>query len=382
MTASPSAAGQAEPSPATAVPLVDLAPQHREVAAEVEAGFAKVISDSAFILGATVAEFERAFASFCDVGHCVGVANGTDALELMLRAHDIGTGDEVVVPANTFIATALAVMRAGATPVPVDCDEHHLMDPDDVEARLGPRSRALLPVHLYGQTADVERLGAIASAKGLLLLEDAAQSQGARRHGKAAGGLGAAAGTSFYPGKNLGAYGDGGAVLTDCAETASRLRRLRNWGSERKYHHPEIGFNSRLDSLQAVVLAAKLRRLAGWNESRRRAAAVYDGLLAGLPRVARPKTLPGNTHVWHLYVVRVADRDRVLAALQAQGIGAGVHYPTPLHLHGALRHLGYAEGDFPVAERLAREVLSLPMYPHITVAQQERVVGALRGALH
>jgi dTDP-4-amino-4,6-dideoxygalactose transaminase len=363
------------------VPLVDLQAQHREIAEEVAAGFAAVIATTAFILGPAVSEFEASFAQFCGVRHCVGAGNGTDALEMILRAFDIGPGDEVVVPANTFIATALAVVRAGATPVLVDCEEHHLLDPAQVAARLTPRTRALLPVHLYGQVADMEALLALAAPRDILVLEDAAQAQGARRHGRPAGSLGSAAGTSFYPGKNIGAYGDGGAVLTDSSEIAERVRRLRNWGSERKYHHPEIGFNSRLDTLQAVVLSAKLKRLAAWNAARRQAAARYDELLADVPELELPRTLPGNEHVWHLYVVRVPRRDAVLAHLHAAGIGAGIHYPTPLHLHGALRHLAYREGDFPNAERAAREVLSLPLYPHITEDQQRQVVASLAAAL-
>jgi dTDP-4-amino-4,6-dideoxygalactose transaminase len=363
------------------VPLVDLQAQQREIAEEVAAGFAAVIAASAFILGPPVAEFEAAFARFCGVRHCLGVGNGTDALELMLRACDVGAGDEVIVPANTFIATALAVVRAGATPVLVDCDDYHLIDPQRVAAAITPRTRALLPVHLYGQVADMEALHSLAAARDMLLFEDAAQAQGARRHGRPAGALARAAGTSFYPGKNIGAYGDAGAVLTDDGEIADRVRRLRNWGSERKYHHPELGFNSRLDTLQAVVLAAKLKRLANWNEARRQAADRYAGLLAGTPEVELPRTLAGNDHVWHLYVVRVPRRDAVLDELQKAGIGAGIHYPTPLHLHGALRHLGYREGDFPNAERAAGEVLSLPLHPHLAEEQQSRVVARLRGAL-
>jgi dTDP-4-amino-4,6-dideoxygalactose transaminase len=365
----------------TPIPLVDLKAQHAEIAAEVEAGFARVIAETAFILGPAVAEFETAFARFCGVPHCLGVGNGTDAIELTLRALGLGPEDEVIVPANTFIATALGVMRAGATPVLVDCDAFFLMDPGQVEQRITPRTRALLPVHLFGQMADMEALRTIAARRGLTLLEDAAQSQGARRHGRASGSLGDAAATSFYPAKNLGAYGDGGAVLTASDDIAAHVRKLRNWGSERKYHHPELGFNSRLDTLQAVVLSAKLRRLETWNEARRRAAARYDELLAGLPGVETPRTLPGNEHVWHLYVVRVPRRDEVLAKLDAKGIGAGIHYPTPLHLHGALRDLGYREGDFPAAEKAAREILSLPLFPHLTAAQQERVVEILRQAI-
>jgi dTDP-4-amino-4,6-dideoxygalactose transaminase len=285
------------------------------------------------------------------------------------------------VPANTFIATALGVVRAGAVPVPVDCDRTFLLDPRRIEERLTARTRAILPVHLFGQMADMEAIGEIAAARRLAVAEDAAQSQGARRHGRGCGGFGEAAATSFYPGKNLGAYGDAGAVLSRDGEVAARLRRLRNWGSERKYHHPEIGFNSRLDTLQAVVLAAKLRRLEGWNAARRQAAARYDELLGDLEPLDLPRTLPGNEHVYHLYVVRVPRRDEVLARLLADGVGAGIHYPTPLHLHGAFRDLGYHAGDFPEAERAAAEILSLPLHPHLTAAQQERVADALRRAL-
>ncbi len=352
------------------------------IADEVARGFARVIERTAFVLGAEVAEFEAAFARFSGVAHCVGVANGTDALELALRAGGVGPGDEVILPANTFVATALAVTRAGATPALVDCDPVHLLiDPAAVGARLGPRTRALLPVHLYGQMAPLEQLQAIARRAGLVLVEDAAQAQGATRHGIGAGALGLAAGTSFYPGKNLGAYGDAGAVLTASAEVAGSVRALRNYGSEIKYSHAERGFNSRLDTLQAVVLLAKLPHLAAWNGARREGAQRYDELLAELPRVTRPATLPGNEHVWHLYVVRVPGRDRVLERFAVAGISAGIHYPTPIHLLGAFAHLGHRRGDFPVAERAADEVLSLPLFPGITAAQQERVVDELRRAL-
>lgn len=366
---------------AAPIPLVDLAAQHAEIAGEVGEGLARVMAETSFILGPAVAQFEHAFARFCGVAYCVGVGNGTDAIEMIVRALDLTAGDEVVVPANTFIATALGVLRAGGRPVLVDCDRDFLLDPGRLGAALTPRTRALLPVHLYGQVANMEEICEIARARGLAVLEDAAQAQGARRHGKSAGSFGLAAATSFYPGKNLGAYGDAGAVLTDSADLAGRLRRLRNWGSERKYHHPEIGFNSRLDTLQAVVLQAKLARLEAWNEARRKAAALYGELLADLPGVELPRTLPGNEHIWHLYVIRVPNRDQVLARLHAEGVGAGIHYPTPLHLHGALGGLGYREGDFPEAERASREVLSLPIYPHLTAAQQERVAAALRKAL-
>ncbi|WP_158881468.1 DegT/DnrJ/EryC1/StrS family aminotransferase [Amycolatopsis anabasis] len=359
------------------IPLVDLAAQHDQVADEVAAGWAEVLKATAFVGGPQVAAFEAEFAEFCGVGHCVGVANGTDALELALRALGVGPRDECVLPANTFIATAEAVARAGARVVLADCDaETGLIDVDAVHAVTGPRTRAIVPVHLYGQTAPVEALPA-----GVPILEDAAQAQGARRDGVAAGGLGTIAATSFYPGKNLGAYGDAGAVVTRNRELAGKVRLLREHGSPRKYEHTELGFNSRLDTLQAVVLSAKLRRLADWNAARRVAAARYDALLSGLPGVRRPVVLPGNEPVWHLYVVRVDERDRVLEQLRAEGIGAGIHYPTPVHLTGAFAHLGYPRGAFPLAEKMADEILSLPLFPEITAAQQERVVDVLAEAI-
>jgi dTDP-4-amino-4,6-dideoxygalactose transaminase len=383
------------------IPLVDLAAQDAEVRAEVEAGWRSVLDRTAFVLGDEVGRFESAFAKFSGVAHCIGVANGTDALELALRAVGIGAGDEVLVPANTFIASALAVARIGAAPVFVDVDPAtQLFDADDAAARVTARTKAVLPVHLFGQMApmtDVERL---AAEHGLLVVEDAAQSQGAAQRApgfwarsaqhdavsapkterRGSGSIGIAAGTSFYPGKNLGAYGDAGAVLTDDDSVAGRVRALRNYGSEVKYHHPMVGFNSRLDTLQAVVLSAKLKRLAAWNEARRAAARRYDALLADLG-IGLPATLDENEHVWHLYVVRVPERDRVLAALNAAGVGAGVHYPVPIHLQGAFASLGHREGDFPVAEAAAREILSLPIYPHITESQQEQVADALRKAV-
>ncbi len=364
------------------IPPVDLAVQHAAIAEEVAAGFAAVLGKTAFILGPAVKEFEAAYAAFVGARHCIGVANGTDALELALRAAGADAEAEVLLPANTFIATALAVLRAGARPVLVDCEpEHFLIDLEQAAARVTGRTRFLMPVHLYGQMAPTEQVEALARAHGLTVIEDAAQAQGARRQGRAAGTIGRAAGTSFYPGKNLGAYGDAGAVTTDHDALAARVRALRNYGSEVKYHHPEIGFNSRLDTLQAVVLSAKLKRLAGWNEARRAAAARYDALLGELPAVTRPRTLAGNEHVFHLYVVRVPNRDEVVKRLNADGVGAQIHYPVPIHLQGAFAHLGLGPGSFPVAEKAAREILSLPMFPEITADQQARVVASLRRAL-
>ncbi len=364
------------------IPLVDLQAQHQQIAEQVQDGFARVCASSSFILGREVTAFEAAFASFVGVRHCIGVANGTDALELALRAVGIGPGDEVIVPVNSFIASGLAVVRAGATPVFVDCDPtHHLIDTQQVGALIGARTKAIMPVHLYGQVAAMEDFQADARTRAMLLIEDAAQAQGARRHGTTAGGFGVVTGTSFYPGKNLGAYGDAGAVLTNSDDVAAKVRALRNYGSEVKYHHPETGFNSRLDTLQAVVLNAKLPHLAAWNAARRQAARRYDELLALLDAVTLPVTLAGNEHIWHLYVVRVPRRDDVLQKLHAAGIGAGVHYPIPMHLQGAFRHLGYKRGDFPVAEAAAAEVLSLPLFPEITPEQQRYIASALEKAL-
>jgi dTDP-4-amino-4,6-dideoxygalactose transaminase len=362
------------------IPLVDLSAQHAQVADEVAAGWADVLARTAFVGGPQVGEFETAYADYVGVAHCVGVGNGTDAIELALRGLGVGAGDECVLPANTFVATAEAVVRAGATPVLVDCrPDTALIDLDAVAAAVTPRTRAVLPVHLYGQPVDVAALRERLPAR-VAIVEDAAQSQGARIAGRPAGALGDAAATSFYPGKNLGAYGDAGAVVTDDEDLAARVRLLGLHGSPRKYEHTTIGFNSRLDTLQAVVLRAKLRHLERWNESRRAAAARYGELLADLTGVVTPVVADGAVPVWHLYVVQVDERDRVLAALQDAGIGAGVHYPYPVHLTGAFGDLGKA-GDFPVAEQLAGRILSLPLYPEITGEQQQRVVAALAEAV-
>ncbi|BAU81584.1 degT/dnrJ/eryC1/strS aminotransferase [Streptomyces laurentii] len=367
------------------IPLVDLRAAHAEVDAEVRAGFDRILADTAFIGGEEVAAFEREYAAFGGVAHVVGVANGTDALELALRASGVGPGDEVVLPANTFIATAGAVTRTGARAVLVDCAlDTLLIDAKAAVAAAGAATRAVVPVHLYGQCADVAALAAGLPGH-VRIVEDAAQSQGASRDGRTPGSGGIAA-TSFYPGKNLGAYGDAGAVLTDDADAAALIRALGNHGGVAKYRHDVPGFNSRLDGLQAVVLRAKLRRLAAGNAARRAAAARYDELLAPFAeagRVIRPVTAEGNAHVWHLYVVRVpgSDRDAVVDRLNAGGVGAGVHYPAPVHLTPAYRQLGYARGDFPHAEAAAGEILSLPLYPQITPDQQRRAVDALAHAL-
>ncbi len=362
------------------IPLVDLSAQHAEVAGEIAEGWASVIERSAFVQGEEVGRFESAFAAFCGVRHCVGVANGTDALEIALRAVGVGPGDEVILPANSYVASAFAVTRIGAIPALVDVDpDHLLMDPVRVAERLGPRTRAVMPVHLYGQCAPVEVIRSIVP-EGVAIVEDASQAQGARRFGTMAGAFGDAAGASFYPSKNLGAYGDAGAVLSGSDEVARRARVFSNQGSEERDRHVARGGNSRLDTLQAVVLSAKLGRLPAWNAARARAAERYEELLGPLGAVRRPSVLRGNEHVWHLYVVRVPGRDEVRRSIRMAGIDAGVHYPVPIHLQEAFADLGHGPADFPVAEESARQVLSLPMHPHLTAAHQERVADALRMA--
>jgi dTDP-4-amino-4,6-dideoxygalactose transaminase len=367
----------------SAIPLIDLSRQQAAVAEEVARGWRQVLTQNAFINGPQVAAFEREFAGFSMTRHCVGVANGTDAIEIALRALGVEPGEECILPANTFVATAEAVCRAGARPVLVDCadDGTYLAATDAIEAAITRRTRVIIPVHLYGQAAPLERLLPLADRVGAWVVEDAAQAHGARRNGVCVGSLGHAAATSFYPGKNLGAYGDAGAVLTRSDVLAARVRMIRDHGSPRKYEHQVIGVNSRLDTLQAVVLSAKLRRLAGWNAARQNAAARYDTLLSDVAGVIRPRTLAGNEHVWHLYVVRVPDRDRVLKELHAAEIGAGIHYPVPIHLTPAFARLGYPEGTFPNAERAAGHILSLPLFPEITETQQERVVSVLSALL-
>ncbi|GGR51482.1 glutamine--scyllo-inositol aminotransferase [Actinoplanes ianthinogenes] len=366
------------------IPLVDLQAAHAEVAEEVDAGFKRVLATTGFIGGGEVAAFEREFADFSGAAHCVGVANGTDAVELALRAAGVGPGDEVVVPANTFVGTVEPVARIGARVVMADMDpDTYLVDVDKMLAAVGPKTKAVVPVHLYGQLADAPRLRAELAGSGVAVVEDAAQCQGALRHGRGAGADGIAA-TSFYPGKNLGAYGDAGAVITPDQDQAIFVRTLGAHGGLQKYIHEIVGMNSRLDALQAVVLRAKLARLGAWNTLRRAAADRYHELLADLD-VVRPVTLEGNEHVWHLYVVRIPGgperRDAVLARLHESGVGAGIHYPYPLHLTPAFADPKYPAGSFPHAEKAAGEILSLPLYPQITVDQQEKTVAALATAL-
>ena len=370
--------------PRKPVPFLDLGVQTAEVEAEVRERWDQILSTSGFVLGPEVERFESEFAAYSGARHAIGVGNGTDALEIALQAAGIGAGDEVIVPANTFFATAEAVLRCGATLVVADVDDDYLLDPLDVAARVTPRTRAVVAVHLYGQMAPVARLREVVGPD-VLLVEDAAQSQGASRDGLRSGGAGDVAATSFYPGKNLGAFGDGGAVLTPADDVSERARRLRNHGGVGRYEHLEVGTNSRLDALQAAVLSVKLTRLDAWNGQRSAAAARYGVLLADafedVPEVVAPRELAGATHVWHLYVVRTPDRPVVSEALTAAGIGHGIHYPAPVHLLPATTHLGLRPGTAPRAEAHAGQILSLPMFPGITAEQQEHVVETLTDAV-
>lgn len=364
------------------IPLVDLRAQAAEIADDVEPQILEVLRSAHYIGGPHVAAFEKEFSEYVGVAHTIGVANGTDAVELALRAVGVVAGAEVIMPANTFIATAEAASRIGAIPVPVDVDPDHLLiSPEAVAAAITGKTRAIVPVHLFGQAAPVEALEPIASAAGIPIVEDGAQSQGATRNGRAAGGLGLVAATLFYPGKNLGASGDAGAVTTDDPSMAERVRLVANHGSATRYVHDAVGINSRLDAIHAVTLRAKLARLSDWNRRRQDAADRYAELLADVPKVTVPRSMPGNRDVWHLYVIRVPERDRILAELNAAGVGAAVHYPDPWHLAPAYAHLGYRPGCAPVAERAAGEILSLPIYPHLTDEQQLAVVRALRTAV-
>lgn len=358
------------------IPLTDLKAQYATIRPEVDEAIAGVLVETSFILGPQVASFEEAFARFCGVKHCIGVANGTDALHLIFRGLGIGPGDEVILPAFTFIATALGVTLAGATPVLVDVRrDDGLIDPEKIEAAVTPRTRAILPVHLYGRCADMDRIAEVARKHQLRIVEDAAQAHGATYRGRPAGSLGQAAGFSFYPGKNLGAYGDGGAITTDDDRLADHLRLLRNWGSRKKYHHEEPGLNSRLDSLQAAVLEVKLRHLPQWNEARREHAAAYSRLLDSVQPFARPIDRPGNKPVYHLYVIRCRDRDARLQKLHEHRIHAGIHYPFPVHRLRAYEFL--SSTPFPEADSWAQDCLSLPLYPEMTQDMIARVAGVL-----
>lgn len=359
------------------IPFLDMKSPYQELKDELDEAFRRVMESGWYILGEEVAAFEREFARYVGVSFCIGVGNGLDALHLILRAYGIGAGDEVIVPANTYIATWLAVSYAGATPVPVEPIERtYNLDPARLEAAITPRTKAILPVHLYGQPAEMEPILAIARQYGLKVIEDAAQAHGARYHSRAAGALGDAAGWSFYPGKNLGALGDAGAVTTNDPELADKVRALRNYGSHVKYYNRYQGFNSRLDELQAALLRVKLRRLDEWNARRCQLAARYLEALQSCDLIL-PLVPPGIQPNWHLFVVRTPKRDELQRHLHQRGIGTLIHYPLPPHLQHAYSSLGKPPGSYPITERIHREVLSLPMGPHLPMEHIEVIINEI-----
>lgn len=363
----------------TTVPFLDLKAQYAAIQEEIRSSLEDVFATSSFVGGPFVEGFEKDFAAFCGCGHAVGVSSGTSALWMTLKVLGVGPGDEVITVPNTFIATAEAVSMCGATPVFIDVDRSsHTMNPDLLERAVTPRTRAVIPVHLFGQTADMDPILEVAKRYGLHVIEDACQAHGALYRGRPAGSLGIAACFSFYPGKNLGAYGEAGAVVTDDRDLADRIRILRDHGQTRKYHHRVIGWNGRMDGLQGAVLRVKLRHLPAWNETRRRHAELYGSLLENLDGVTLPREMDYGRHVYHIYAIRTSPRDQLKDFLAEKGIECGIHYPVPVHLQEAYRSSGFAEGMFPASEQAARELLSLPMYPELTNEQLEYVAGSVR----
>ncbi|MSO82602.1 MAG: DegT/DnrJ/EryC1/StrS family aminotransferase [Acidobacteria bacterium] len=363
------------------IPLVDLKAQYRALKPEIDAAIARVLESAQFVLGPAVESFERDFASYCGTTTAVAVNSGTSALHVALLAAGVRPGDEVITVPFTFVATVAAIEYAGAKPVFVDVDpDYYTMDPSALERAITPRTRAVVPVHLFGQPADMDPIAEIARRHRLAVIEDACQAHGAEYKGRRAGCLGDIGCFSFYPGKNLGAYGEGGAAVTGHPPYADQMRLLRSWGEQTRYEHLIRGFNYRMDGIQGAVLGVKLKHLERWTEARRRLAAAYGRLLAGTA-TSTPRERPGARHVYQVYAVRLPQRDRWRARLHEMGIQTGVHYPVPVHLQPAYRDLGYTVGDFPVAEAVAREVLSLPMFPEMTDAQIEEVSGVLRAGL-
>jgi dTDP-4-amino-4,6-dideoxygalactose transaminase len=362
------------------VPFLDLSTQYRAIKPEIDAAVLAVLESGAFVLGRVVEEFEHAFATYCGVAHSIACSSGTAALQLALAASAIGRGDDVLTVPMTFVATASAIEYTGARPVLVDIEmPSATMDPALIEAAITPATKAIIPVHLYGQCADMDLIVEIARRRGLKLIEDSAQAHGAEYQGRRAGSFGDMACFSFYPSKNLGAYGEGGAIVTNDSALAARLRMLRDWGQDRKDNHLLKGFNYRMDAVQGAILGVKLRHLGAWTEARRQVARWYAEALAGIPNIELPLEAPGRRHVWHVYALRVPAERRaaILGALKEHGIGAGLHYPTPVHLQPCFAELGYGAGDFPEAERHAACELSLPLYPEMTQAMVEEVSRAL-----
>jgi len=359
------------------VPFLDLKAQYQSIKPEIDAAIARVLDTSQFVLGSEVVGFEREFAAYCGADECIALNSGTSALHLALLATGIGPGDDVITVPFTFVASVAAILYAGARPILVDIEPHSFtMDPAAIEGAVTSRTKAILPVHLYGQPADMDPILEVAKRNNLVVIEDAAQAHGAKYKGRPVGSLGDIACFSFYPTKNLGAYGEGGAVTTSDAQYARRIRMLRDWGQDRKYHHVLRGFNYRMEGLQGAILRVKLRHLDQWTGARRAAASKYNRLLADCG-LNLPTEMPWARHVYHVYTVRTEDRDGLQAALQAEGIQTAVHYALPAHLQPAYDDLGYSVGTFPESEKAAKEVLSLPLYPEITDAQLQKVAQAL-----
>jgi dTDP-4-amino-4,6-dideoxygalactose transaminase len=364
------------------IPFVDLTAPYVQIRDEIDAAIDRILTTGDFILGHDVECFEQEFAQYCECAYGVGVDSGTSGLELALRAYGVGAGDEVIVPANTFIATALAVSCTGATPVLVDIDPAtYTIDVARLGDAITDRTKAIIPVHLYGQPADLDPVLEIARERGLVVIEDACQAHGARYKGRRIGSLGHAAAFSFYPSKNLGACGDGGMVVTNDGDVARSMQLLRNYGQTKKYHHQVCGYNRRLDNLQAALLRIKLKYLDTWNDARRDRAEAYSRVLRDAVHVPVPAYY--SDPVWHLYVIEIneADRDGLQAHLAEHGISTGIHYPIPIHLQPAYRQLGYQSGDFPITEQVARRILSLPMYPELSLNAIEKIGDVVRGFL-
>jgi dTDP-4-amino-4,6-dideoxygalactose transaminase len=363
------------------VPFVDLKAQYAAIREEVTAAVHRVLESTQFVLGDEVAAFERQFAAYCGTSEAIAVNSGTSALHLALLAAGVGAGNEVITVPFTFVATVSAICYTNARPVFVDVDpDYYTMDPDRLEAAITPRTKAIMPVHLYGQPADMDPILEIARRHGLTVIEDAAQAHGAEYLGRRCGSMSDIAGFSFYPGKNLGAYGEGGAVVSSRPDLVKTVRMLRDWGASRKYEHTLKGFNYRMDGIQGAILRVKMKYIVAWTDARRARAALYTQQLADLP-MRLPKERPGCRHVYHVYAVRTRERQRIQAALQARGVQTGIHYPIPVHLQPAHADLGYRKGDFPVSERLADEVLSLPMFAELADDQVGEVAAGLRGVL-
>ena len=364
------------------IPFLDLRAHHEPLLPEFLAAIQEVIELSAFSGGEFVARFESEFAKFTRCRHAAGVGSGTEALWLTLLAMGVGPGDEVITSPSTFLATAEAISYCGARPVFVDIEERsYTLDPEHLQDAITPRTKAIIPVHLFGQTADMTPILDIARANGLFVIEDACQAHGAEYQGRVAGSIGDAACFSFYPGKNLGAFGESGAVTTNNPEIHRKVCVLRDHGQARKYHHTMVGWNGRMDGIQAAVLSIKLRNLDRMTDARRAHAAQYDAELADVDGLICPRELPARKHVYHLYAVRTEGRQELISGLEGKGIGTGIHYPVPVHLQECYRHLGYEEGSFPIAERCAREFVSLPMYPELSEEQVSRVCDAVKSVL-